>query len=232
MRAALIRPRAQAGVSLAVALLMLVVILLLAMSGAKIAVHSEKAARNDRDRQIALHAAEAALLDAEADIQGSSAAPMSRSLIFAPGRREGFPDDGCARGRHNRYLGLCATAEAGAVPIWLTVDFLTDTEDAGTVPYGQFTEHVFPAGEGALPAHPPRYVIELLPERRSGKPAQRTSSTYRITAIGFGMRASTQVVLQSDYRKTAAGSPPTASGRIGWREIINWNELRNESSRD
>ena len=43
-----------------------------------------------------------------------------------------------------------------------------------------------------------------MPLVRAGEDAgRRAGNLYRITAIGFGARASTQVVLQSFYRKVA-----------------------------
>ena len=54
----------QRGASLIVSLLMLVAVLVLGISAAQIALQGEKASRNDRDRQIAFQAAEAALMDA------------------------------------------------------------------------------------------------------------------------------------------------------------------------
>ena len=63
---------------------------------------------------------------------------------------------------------------------------------------------MLPTGGGSLPARAPRYIIELMPLVRAGEDAsRRAGNLYRITAIGFGARANTQVVLQSFYRKVA-----------------------------
>ena len=69
--------RYQYGATLLVTLLMLVVVLLLGIAAAQIALQGEKSSRNDRDRQIAFQAAEAALLDAEMDIEQSPDAGLS-----------------------------------------------------------------------------------------------------------------------------------------------------------
>lgn len=192
------------GVSLIAALIMLVAVLSLGISAARIALQGEKAARNERDRQIALQAAEAALLDAETDIEASPDPARSRSHLFTQDRTEGFAE-GCSVGESNRFLGLCLRAQQGP-PIWSVVDFLADGAGMRAVPYGHFTGQSFPAGEGSLPAKLPRYVIELMPFNLEGESASSDSVSYfyRITAIGFGTRESTQVVLQTFYRKYAS----------------------------
>lgn len=193
--------RDETGASLIVALLMLVAVLSLGVSAAQIALQGEKAARNERDRQIALQAAEAALLDAELDIEASPDKERSRSALFAHDRTEGFAD-GCAGGASNRYAGLCMRAEGGD-PVWQKIDFLDQSTNARSVAYGRFTGQSFQTGAGALPARLPRYIIELMPYRRAGEGATGDDLTYfyRITAIGFGAGESTQVVLQTFYRK-------------------------------
>jgi len=192
------------GASLIVALIMLIAVLWLGMSSARMALQGEKLARNERDRQIALQAAEAALLDAETDIESSPDAGRSRSNLFARDRTEGFAE-GCAAGEDNRFLGLCMRAPDD-MPVWAAVDFLADGANMRAVPYGHFTGRSFQAGEGSMPARAPRYVIELMPFNMSGEDTTNDGITYfyRITAIGFGTRESTQVVLQTFYRKYAS----------------------------
>lgn len=188
----------QKGASLVVSLLMLIVVLLLGVSAAQIALQGEKASRNDRDRQVAFQAAEAVLMDAELDIEGSLSKD-SRSEIFAPDSALHFPESGCRGG--SRYAGLCASSAADAAPVWLTVDFSDESENAKSVRYGQFTGQSFQTGKGMLPAKLPRYIIELMPFTLNGAVATPPTYFYRITAIGFGMRDRTQVVLQTFYGK-------------------------------
>ena len=190
----------QNGVSLAVTLLMLVAVLLLSTSVANIAMQTEKASRNDRDRQVAFQAAEAALMDAELDIEGAPNSGLSRSSLFAEDKVEGFVQ-GCGAGIDNPYLGLCLGG--GAEPAWLAVDFSKEADDVRSVPYGRFTGMAFQTGEGTLPAKPPRYIIEVLPYTQAGQGAGQSDMTffYRVTAAGFGMRPASIVVLQSYYRK-------------------------------
>jgi type IV pilus assembly protein PilX len=198
-------PTAERGASLIVSLLMLVAVLLLGISAARIALMGEKASRNDRDRQIAFQAAEAALLDAEMDIQNSPDPAKSRSHAFSKDSTFGFPGDGeeaCRTGETNIYLGLCKRSLQDATPVWLTVDFLDGNPGtASSVPYGRFTGQTFQTGSGSLPGRPPRYIIELMLDSKQGGNAEKVSYFYRVTAIGFGARDATQVLLQTFYRK-------------------------------
>jgi type IV pilus assembly protein PilX len=196
------------GAALVAVLGMLIVVLLLGVSAAQLALQGEKAARGERDRHIAFQAAEAALIDAEADIEGRPGAP-GRSALFAVDSALGFVD-GC--GMVGLDLGLCLPAPQGLPPAWQTID-LADA-DAGArhfVPYGKFTGATMQTGHAFLPAKAARYIIELLRSVQPGQDAGMAQQYfYRITAIGFGARATTQVVLQSYYRKAGAapGSAP------------------------
>ncbi|MGH8806963.1 MAG: pilus assembly PilX family protein [Noviherbaspirillum sp.] len=190
----------QHGAALLVSLVMLIVVLMLGISAAQIALQGEKASRNDRDHQIALQAAEAGLMDAELDIEGASAPGRARSHLFARDRTDGFTE-GCGSGYGNIHLGLCLRAEDSTTPVWQTVDFMDDTANARSVPYGYFTGQSFQTGQGSLPGRVPRYVVEVMPYTKEAESATELTYFYRITAIGFGARDTTQVVLQTFYRK-------------------------------
>ena len=198
------------GATLVYVLCLLVIILLLGISAAQMALQGEKAARGERDRQIAFQAAEEALVDAQNDIEGLPGAP-GRSSLFAPGSAAGFAD-GCGEAG---ALGLCLPAAPDAPALWLSTDLDGAEGSSRAVPYGQFTGAVMQTGQGFLPSRRPRYLIELLPFHPPGAQAAAVagglateSYVYRITAIGFGAQESTQVVLQSYYRKEAAGAGP------------------------
>ncbi|TDY36897.1 pilus assembly protein [Janthinobacterium sp. 75] len=191
-------------------LCLLVIILLLGISAAQMALQGEKAARGERDRQIAFQAAEEALVDAQNDIEGLPGAP-GRASLFAPGSAAGFAA-GCGEGG---ALGLCLPAPEDAPALWLSMDLDGADAESRAVPYGQFTGAVMQTGQGFLPSRRPRYLIELLPFHPPGAQAAAVagglateSYVYRITAMGFGAQESTQVVLQSYYRKEAAGAGP------------------------
>lgn len=195
--------KAAQGAALVVVLCTLIVVLMLGVSAAQMALQGEKAARGERDRHTAFQAAEAALTDAENDIEGSLGAP-GRSALFGSGSALGFVD-GCGSG--NVDLGLCLPGGQGKPPAWQVIDFAAADADVATgtmrfVPYGKFTGAAMHTGHGFLPAKASRYIIELLPSTQPGDDAGTAQHYfYRITALGFGARDTTQVVLQSHYRK-------------------------------
>ncbi|QNA91016.1 pilus assembly protein [Massilia sp. Dwa41.01b] len=175
-----------------------------------------KSASAERDRLVAHALADAALVDAERDIDGGAGAGTARAAIFATGDAGAFLER-CAGSAERQ--GLCQAVPAPGIPAWQLADL---TGEAG-VDYGRFSGRVLPEG-GPLPARLPRYLIELLPAPSGG-------ALYRITAIGFGTGEATVVVLQVYYRRALAGAAPGAPGiRLGWREIANWPELHRAAS--
>ena len=196
----------QSGASLIVVLLILVVVTILGVGGAQIALMGERAARNDRDYQIAWQSAEAALLDAEFDIQGPNAAANNRMALFATGNNQAFVVDCGTPGNDNR--GLCETATTATKPVWLTVNLeATDTATQATL-VGTFTGRDFnvQTGGGLGPARTPRYVVEILRDREifsdiGTNNAPPDNYLYRVTAMGFGPRPDIQGVVQMLFRK-------------------------------
>ena len=186
------------GASLILVLIILTVVSLLGVAGMQISMMSERGARNDRDRQIAWQAAEAALIDAEFDIYGPGNPFPARRKIFS----DATSDDaifvaGCGNAGDN--IGLCKLVNTGK-PAWLTVDFTNDSASAPTTQLGQYTGRTFQSGNvGIQPARPPRYVIEALPDPDS--PPSSKTYIYRVTAMGFGPRPEIQAVLQMIFRK-------------------------------
>lgn len=181
--------KSQRGASLIVVMMILIVVSILGVSGAQIAMMSERGARNDRDMQIAWQAAEAALLDATADMSDSTSA---RKSLFDGTTHAGF-EPGCGTSGNSR--GLCDVTVSGK-PAWLRVDFTDTSANAPTTAYGTFTGKTFTTGStGVQPSKPPRYVIELVID-----PLNNKSVIYRVTAMGFGPRDDIQAVLQMIYR--------------------------------
>ncbi|HCY64562.1 MAG TPA: pilus assembly protein [Oxalobacteraceae bacterium] len=190
--------------ALLVALIMLMAVLILGIAAAQSALQGWKTARNDTDRQIAFLAAEAALRDAEMDIEHSSDPARSRSHIFSRKSALGFPgadEPACNRLAASIYQGLCRRAGNDAKPVWHSADFGEDEATTNSVAYGTFTGQSLQVGKGALPSRLPRYIIELFTYNKPGEAADKPSYFYRVTAVGFGARESTQVALQSFYRK-------------------------------
>lgn len=188
---------AQRGVTLIVVLLILVVVMVLGIGGAQIGLLGERTTRFDRDYLIASQAAEAALMDAEFDIRGPGG---TRSTNFAAGKDGLFVED-CGTSGTSR--GLCLPKSDQVKPVWAEVDFTNDDDDAPTVEFGEFTNRTFSTGGGIRPARMPRYIIEIIDDQAQGNSAASTQTPkmYRVTAMGFGPRLDTQVVLQMVFRK-------------------------------
>jgi type IV pilus assembly protein PilX len=185
------------GLALVCALTLMLAAMVIGVAVARGAFILLASARNECDRDVAQAAAEAALRDAEHDIAGAAEAPPDRAAHFGPAGGGAFADE-CGRGADD--LGLC---RARSPPAWQTLD-LADADNPALVPYGRFTGATLAVGGGHAPAQVPAYVIERI------APAGATAaqgSFYRVTAIGFGTRASTRVVLQSLVRL-----PPAAGG--------------------
>jgi len=186
-------PRRQDGMSLLLVLMILSIVSTLGIAATQIALLAERSARSDRDFQVALQSAEAALMDAEFDIFG----PAASDRRSAFGERPDLSNFVTGCGSSGITAGLCAPVVAGK-PAWLTVDM---TGDAVTE-IGQFTHRAFQAGgSGVMPARRPAYVIEPVPD-----PADRDLGSsapkyiYRVTAMGFGPRKDTKAVVQMLFR--------------------------------
>ena len=150
-------------------------------------------------------AAEAALIDAEFDINGPNTFAGNRVTLFSPTNTGIFVPDCGATGVS---IGLCESKAETVKPVWLTVDFLDNNAGtARTVEYGTFTGANFEAGgTGIQPARKPRYMVEVMDDREWGNSAKYDPNKpqlklYRVTAMGFGPKVENQVVMQMTYRK-------------------------------
>lgn len=168
------------GVALFLALVVLLIITVLGVSGLQTTTLEERMAANARDRDLAFQAAEAALSDAERFLNNASLPPFGNAA------------------------GLY---ELNAVnrPIWAGSSQQTGN---GVITYSLDRPGV---GAQATPlgtvAQQPQYFIEQFPLTQlpggtleAGVAADELSF-FRITARGFGGRASTVVVLQSGYQR-------------------------------
>ena len=186
-----LRRRAR-GFSLLFILLMIVVVGFMALAGMSTGVVQERMAGNARDKNVALQAAEAALRDAEVDIEAnmSSASPFTTA---------------CG-------TGLCMppsmTANAPqSAPLFTSIDWNTQARA-----YGSATGAPALVGPGNVAlASQPRYFVEMLPSLPPGAghsvcmgcttTATERARAYRITVRASGVRDSTVVMLQSVYVK-------------------------------
>lgn len=201
----------QRGIALLVSLMLLLMVMLLGVSAAQLALQSEKAARSERDRDVAFAAAEDGLMNAERDIQHGSD-PARRAAFDAPGESVAFAD-ACgadagaggadAGGAAAAGVGLRARAASGKAPAWQQVD-LSGASDGGacTAMHGAYAAGEMPTGEGFLPFKKPRYLIERMECHQPGDDASAAAPPrycYRVTAIGFGAKPETELVLQSVF---------------------------------
>lgn len=184
----------QRGVSLVMSLIFLVLLTLIGVSAMTTTTLEEKMTGSERDRAIAMQAAEAALRDAEMDIDNRLAYPTftgkrTPKISGATGFGVGSTAATCST------AGLCLPP----APDNETYFGKNFPANAQTVQYGTYTGATAIAGVTAQP----RYVIEAIPV--VGAPASWGSSPpthiYRITARGFGARATTKVTVQSVYRQ-------------------------------
>jgi type IV pilus assembly protein PilX len=189
---------AQRGLSLVVVLQLLAAISVLGLAASQIAMMGERGARNARDMQSALQAAEAGLADAIRDVDGPAGAVV-RADAFADASGIDFVD-GCGTGPRRR--GLCRQKLVGK-PVWQEIDF---TDAARTAGFGEFTGRSFASGagdeRGMRPALAPRYIVEAVDDRELlSDLSTPPTPVYRITVMGFGPRRDIQAVLQTLYRK-------------------------------
>ncbi len=190
--------RPQRGMALVFVLIMISIVFVIAAVSSRVVTLGERAARNDRDRQTAFQAAEAALSDAEMDIMGPNSASNQRVSMFGT-----LPaDDGCSSATTTRgYCGGLASNAYQAI-------FANEGNSPQYATFGEFTNRAgdFPvSAAGALPVKLPRYVIEksLINFRNRASAAGTPFDAFVVTAIGYGLQPGTQVVLQAVISKPA-----------------------------
>ena len=204
--------RRQRGMALIFVLLMISVVFVLAASSARLVTLGERSARNDRDRQTAMQAAEAALSDAEIDIMGPYTTGTRVSMFGTLPAGDGCSNETATRG----YCGRLTPAAGSDSLLDIYRPIFSVASDATTrqyVIYGEFTGDrgdEFPvatsSNAGALPSQLPRYVIEKtsLNFRNRAPTVGKPFDAYIVTAIGYGLKPETQVVLQAVISKPVA----------------------------
>jgi len=172
------------GVSLVIVLIFLAILSGLAITAIQSSTFSSRIAGNESDRTLAFQAAEAALRDAEYDINNviadgttpcSTATPVCRADPIYRGN--GF-DTTCP-------LGRCVPNSVS--PVW-EVSSNWSSSSVTSVAYGTYT------GATAIPvvSRQPRYMLEYF--NINGY------AVYRITAVGFGANDSTRAYLQTSVK--------------------------------
>lgn len=213
----------QHGVALVFVLLMLVVATGVAVISARMTLSGNKASVNDRDRQIALQAAELALNDAELDIMdatltryhsGGSLNGRACSIGVSTGgsksverlaRAEGIPcgkksDPVSSRGS---VLGYCGKPD-NATPAHQLANWelAENNADRDYVLFGEFTgrQDDLQLAQGIAPAKAPRYIIVNYNDGDETDELYR----YKVYALGYGSNAQTQVMLEGEFSKPKA----------------------------
>ncbi len=195
MRANPVHPvrRPQSGFTLIGILVMMVVLAFIALAAVSTSVVQERMAGNARDRNVALQAGEAALRDAELDIEAN----LTMSSGFSSACTTGL----CVP------PSMALPASAVSAPKWTTIDWPNQSRAYGSITGA--TSLKGPNNEAL--ASQPRYFIEMLPALPppvgesnclgcSSVPSNRARA-YRITVRAFGVRDTTSVMLQSVYIK-------------------------------
>ena len=173
------RPR-QRGMVMVLALILLAAVTMIGLFGAQSAVLGERIAGNERDRAIALQAAEAGIRDAEATLQ-----LLLRNVVDC----EALFSGPCAN-------GLCATdGTIPAVEVW-------SAHKASARQFGQFTGADPLRFNGRAPRRQPEFLIEYFPrdtEVRGIRPVggETRRSLFRIYSWGYGLNPNTQVLLET-----------------------------------
>lgn len=219
-RGALVQP-AQKGVALIVVLIFIVALTSLAIFSARDVSLGERLARNQLDAQVAREAAEAALRDAEFDLQLRNGAPRAGAFcarlsglerpVTAPSAYSSFTST-CERGQCSPSPSVVAgnsnyaTAVAQPTPtnyeawwpaskggLW-NDDLSTKPTTAASANCATFTGGVpFGTFTGRNRVVGVARQPEYLIERMS-------PDFVRITARGFGRNVNTEIVLQSYFR--------------------------------
>jgi type IV pilus assembly protein PilX len=207
--------RAQNGVVLIIVLMFIVILSGLAAYSANRAVFGEGQARNQLDVEVATQAAEAALRDAELDLRSKdgtiqvgaacargTARPISMSRTGAPLFDTDCPTGQCRNSAAASYAAYAiasnATTNVNPLPWWSTAaaskwnnDFANKPPRSasctfnGAVAMGTFTGT--PQLRGVM--RQPEYLIEPM--------ARGDELYFRITARGWGLSPSSEVVIQS-----------------------------------
>jgi type IV pilus assembly protein PilX len=201
----------QHGATLIISIIFLMVMSLVAAGVWRMTMQQESMTGYERDYQIAFEAAERALRDAELDYFNACSKDAAGLETVCTKRSEpiegltGFGKAGQTVAQDNGTCsadGLCS-AKAQASPDFKIYEpqpklAVLENKDSTEKSIAIGTYTLPAANQGtvvALVSKQPRYLIEGL--QFGGNNGERLSVVYRITAVGYGRRADTKVVLQS-----------------------------------
>jgi type IV pilus assembly protein PilX len=197
------------GFALLPTVVILLVLTVLAMASLRSATLLEKMSGNERDAMLANQAAEAALRDAERDIdnvlangnpanQNCGNAAACRSIYALPNANHPSPPDFFTEATaYDCSYGICFAPVSNFEPYFATAVWVNPVMSAPTkrAQYGQYT------GAANIPgvSQQPVYWIEVLTGNNSAAPGAADKIVFRITARGVGRNAGTVMYLQSVY---------------------------------
>ncbi len=204
------------GFALLPTVVVLLVLTLLAIASLRSATLLEKMSGNERDAMLASQAAEAALRDAERDLdnvlanglkanQACGNPQVCRSVYALPNANHPSPADFFTETpAYTCSYGICYAPVSNfeayfASPVWATAAMAAPSKYAT---YGQFT------GAANFPgvAQQPIYWVEVLTGTNSAAPGAADRIIYRITAKGVGRSAGTVAYLQSVFDPEGSSS--------------------------
>ena len=186
----------QRGIVLVMATMFLIALTIIVISLMRTTIQEERMVANSRDWNNAFQAAEAALRDGEQEVLKQDPARFAGATNFK---------SGCDAGRCTQ--NICASS-TDCKPIWITLastdtpwkDGSSPSADTKSAAYGAHSDATSLPGLTAQP----RYIIEPMQVPVKGgslKPGQGgTTILYRVTAVGFGVNASSRVMLQGVFK--------------------------------
>ena len=194
----------EGGFVLATALFFLVALTILGVSALGVNSLEEKMLGYSRDKQVAFQAADAALRDAErylfsGAISGATnfVADCTTGAGLYQVRTSGMP--------------IWAELESGSSckdDAWIGKASAINAENGKSYKYGTLSGvGEFKLDSSRAVASQPRFIIEVLPISATGSGSRRVGFgsasqmyVYRVTAVGFGQRVTSRVLLQAVYR--------------------------------
>ncbi len=167
----------QKGVALFISLVLLLVLTIIGVSAVQTTSLETRMARNEHDSLLAFQAAESALRDAEAFLNG-----VNNTDGFTPGGAGGLWE-AAQSGQTERWdqAGVWASGGSVVAP--------TDVDGEVAAPPRYLIEHLITVSRGENP-----YQIET----DYPAPSDRIAM-FRITALGVGGSANAQVLLQTTF---------------------------------
>lgn len=161
----------QRGMAVLLSLVLLVIVLLLGTSAAQLSLQGVRAARAARDREVAFQAAEAAVADAEHDLESGSAVltPCAETPAWQKVDVSGHEDGGACSVEFGAHTGAVFDVAGGALPF-------------------------------KRPRYLIERLVCHQPGDAAAADA-KAHYCYRVTAIGFGPQPDTEVVLQTIYSR-------------------------------